>query len=86
MLFQAAYLVEPAEIPGERIHAGLSGLSGGRKHVGELSDAQMQGGGQPFSVEPELQMCRSVALMGCEPFPPFTPIDSVPVAPVGSKG
>jgi hypothetical protein len=53
----AIYSAKPAEIPGERSDAGLLLSSAGRKYIGELSDAQVHGGGQPFSVEPELQMC-----------------------------
>jgi hypothetical protein len=48
--FQAASSGEPAERPGERIHARLCQMSVGRKHVGKLSDSQIQGGGQPFSA------------------------------------
>jgi hypothetical protein len=59
MPFQAADSAERAERHGERIHAGLCRLRVGRKYIGELSDAQIQGGGQPFSVEPQLQMCRT---------------------------
>jgi hypothetical protein len=60
----AAYLAEPAQRPGERIHARLCQLSIERMHVGELSDVQLQGGGQPFSVEPELQMCHTCSTDG----------------------
>jgi hypothetical protein len=58
MPFQASYLGEPAERPRERIHTRLCRLCVGRKQVGELSDVQIQGG-KPFSVESELQMCRT---------------------------
>jgi hypothetical protein len=62
--FPAAYSAEPAERPGERIHAGLCQLSIERMHIGELSHMQLQGGGQPFSVEPELQMCHTCSADG----------------------
>jgi hypothetical protein len=67
MLLPAAYSAEPAERPGERIHAGLCREIAERKHVVELSDAQFQEGSQPFSVDPELQIC-PVAPMGSESF------------------
>jgi hypothetical protein len=43
---------------------GLCQVSVGRKSVGELSDAQMEGRGQIFSLEPELQMCRTCSTIG----------------------
>jgi hypothetical protein len=58
MPFQAPYSGEAAGRP-ERVHARLCRLCVGRKLVGQLSDVQIQGGGQPFSIEPELQRCRS---------------------------
>jgi hypothetical protein len=42
---QAAYLVEPAEISEDIVHAGLCRLSVRRDFVGELSDTQTPGDG-----------------------------------------
>jgi hypothetical protein len=87
MPFQAAYSREPAGRPRERIHAGLCRLSVGRKHVGELLDARVQGGGEPFCVEPELQMCGTYSTYGQQiSSVSVAPMDSAPVAPMWSKG
>jgi hypothetical protein len=72
---------EPAGRPTQRVYARPCGLCVKIKHVGELSDVQIQKGGQPFSLEPELQMCRTCSTDEQQSFAPVTPIDSAPVAP-----